>query len=118
MTKAGRPKSKKAQGYDAPAEVDLLGRDPLARTIAEVVRNTPPDYGVRIGVFGEWGSGKSSVLEFVEQILDANEHVVVRFSPWGITDRGELWRIRPFRRKKRPRRRCARFGGNWRGNRG
>jgi hypothetical protein len=92
MTKAARPRSKKAQGYDAPAEVDVLGRRPLARTIAEVVRNTPPDYGVRIGVFGEWGSGKSSVLEFVEQILDANEHVVVRFSPWGITDRAELWR--------------------------
>jgi hypothetical protein len=92
MTKAGGPKSKKARGFDAPAEDDILGRRPLARTIAEVVRNTPPDYGVRIGIFGEWGSGKSSVLEFVEQILDASEHVVVRFSPWGITDRGDLWR--------------------------
>ncbi|HVV51972.1 MAG TPA: P-loop NTPase fold protein [Polyangia bacterium] len=91
MAKADGPTSNRARSYDEPAEDDLLGRGPLARTIAEVIRSTPSDFGVRIGVFGEWGSGKTSVLRFVRKILGEQEHVIVAFSPWGITHPAELW---------------------------
>jgi len=78
-------------GYDAPAEVDVLERHQLARSIADVVSNTPPDFGVRVGLFGEWGSGKTSVLNFIRKILEARNHIVVDFSPWGVADPAELW---------------------------
>ena len=37
------------------------------------------------------GSGKSSVLKFIRQILEARGHTIVEFSPWGIGDPSELW---------------------------
>lgn len=81
----------RARGYDAPAEVDVLERSQLARAIADVVSNTPPDFGVRVGLFGEWGSGKTSVLNFARKILEARDHIVIEFSPWGVSDPAELW---------------------------
>jgi hypothetical protein len=82
---------KRARGNDEPATEDLLDRGPLARAIADVISNTPPDSGVRVGVFGEWGSGKSSVLNFVERLLLRRGYSVVRFSPWGVSEPDELW---------------------------
>jgi predicted KAP-like P-loop ATPase len=79
------------QGYDAPPDEDELGRQPLARAIADIVAGTPPEFGVRVGLFGEWGSGKSSVLNFVQRLLEVREHFVVRFSPWGLSDPADVW---------------------------
>ena len=53
--------------------------------------DTPPEFGVRVGLFGEWGSGKSSILKFVQRLLEARDHSVVRFSPWGLSDPSEVW---------------------------
>ena len=68
-----------------------MERRPLARAIADVITNTPPEFGVRVGLFGEWGSGKTSVLNFTREILEARDHIVVEFSPWGVADPAELW---------------------------
>ena len=61
----------RARGYDEPAKVDILERRPLARTITDVITNTPPEFGVRVGLFGEWGSGKTLVLNFIRENLEA-----------------------------------------------
>ena len=52
-------------GYDAAQaqwEEDDLDRWRFAAEIVEVVLATPSDWSVRIGIFGKWGEGKSTVL--------------------------------------------------------
>ena len=63
-------KMKDKSGYDASQfkrEHDDLNRWRFASEIVEVISATPPDWSVRIGVFGKWGEGKTTVLRFAEQ---------------------------------------------------
>lgn len=80
------------RGFDAAAEEDLLGRWPLAKRVANTLTSAPATCSVRVGVFGRWGAGKSSVLNFVKQLVEPDGHVVVEFSPWGCTDSAQMWR--------------------------
>lgn len=59
-------------GYDAAQarqQEDDLDRWRFAAEIVEVVLATPSDWSVRIGIFGKWGEGKTTVLRFTEKIL-------------------------------------------------
>ena len=63
---------------------DLLGRRAFAEAIAWDIRDVPADHGFTIAVLGKWGSGKTSVLNMVEEALadDSDPAVVLRFNPW------------------------------------
>lgn len=50
---------------DNETKVDLLNNEPIARTIVDLLRNRP-ESPVTVGVHGDWGAGKSSVLEMIE----------------------------------------------------
>lgn len=50
---------------DNETKVDLLNNEAIAITINELLRSRP-DHPVTIGVHGDWGAGKSSVLEMIE----------------------------------------------------
>jgi hypothetical protein len=81
-------------GFDAPvfdAKDDHLNRWPLARQIYNVAANGPADWSARIGVYGEWGTGKTSVLKFVSAMAEADGHIVVWFDPWGYSSKPNLW---------------------------
>jgi len=83
------------QGFDAPVEDaanDYLNRWPLAQQIYNVAANGPLEWAVRIGVYGEWGTGKTSVLKFVSSMAEQDGHIVVWFDPWAFTDETEMWR--------------------------
>jgi hypothetical protein len=79
------------RGFDTPADEDFLGRWPLARKVATTLTAAPATCAVRIGVFGRWGTGKSSLLSFVKQLAERDGHVVVEFSPWGYSDSSQMW---------------------------
>lgn len=82
-------------GFDTPVSKvsdDHLDRWPLAREIYSVAVNGPLDWPVRIGVYGEWGTGKTSVLEFVASMAESEEHIVVWFDPWAFRSPSELWK--------------------------
>ncbi len=81
----------KSKGYDAPAEEDLLGRWPFAREIALIATDAPLEWSLRVGVYGSWGTGKTSVLGFVEQIVTERGHVCAWFNPWGHGDKEEMF---------------------------
>lgn len=83
------------KGYDAAAnsrEEDHLGRWPVAKEIFHVASTCPLEWSVRIGVYGEWGSGKTSVLNFVRGMATAQKHIVVWFNPWQYADRQTMWK--------------------------
>lgn len=72
-------------GHDAPVtlrEHDDLHRWPVARAIHRVIATSPPGWATRIGLYGKWGSGKTTVLNFLEQLETEQKAVVVKFSAW------------------------------------
>jgi hypothetical protein len=50
-----------------------------------------PDWSVRIGIFGKWGEGKSTVLRFVETMQNGTGNIVFWFNPWAIQSLNDLW---------------------------
>lgn len=83
-------------GYDSAQrlrEGDDLGRWRFAAEIAEVIRTTPADWSARIGIFGRWGEGKSTVLHFLEEILRPEGNIIFYFTPWAAQTLNELWQV-------------------------
>jgi predicted KAP-like P-loop ATPase len=67
---------------DNETRIDLLGFDYLVDSL-EVVLTEARLLPVTVGVLGDWGSGKSSLLHMVaERLVGRGGYVVVQFSPW------------------------------------
>lgn len=77
---------------------DELGYKVLSEQIAKsICKMSPPD-GLVIGLYGEWGSGKSTVLNFIEHFIDkdpdlADKPIVIRFNPWWFSGHEDLARL-------------------------
>lgn len=67
---------------DNETKVDLLNNEAIATTIIGLLREKP-DHPVTIGVHGDWGAGKSSVLEMIEVGFAGNDDVLcLKFNGW------------------------------------
>ena len=85
---------KLSQGYDDPVSLrkdDHLNRWSFAREIFSIAETAPSDWSVRIGIYGAWGTGKTSVLKFIEYMAQEKNHVVVNFNPWSYQSTDEMW---------------------------
>lgn len=75
-------------GYLADAPVtnpadDRFRRQPFAHRIADTIADRRDPTSLVVGLYGKWGEGKTTVLNFIEDRLEGNENVVcVRFNPW------------------------------------
>jgi len=69
---------------DNPAALDYLGFEELVDPIAEAIDCTTAP--ITVGIYGSWGSGKSSVLGMVSTKLAARGDVVVPLNPWEFGD--------------------------------
>src|SRR6202020_2977245 len=67
---------------DNETKVYLLKKEAIAKTIVTLLRERP-DHPVTVGVHGDWGAGKSSVLEMIEASLNGQEGVLcLKFNGW------------------------------------
>lgn len=68
---------------DAETELDYLNYSEVAEMIAELI-DDPSLLPLSLGIFGGWGTGKSSMLKLVELELDKtpNKYLVIRFDAW------------------------------------
>ena len=67
---------------DNETKIDLLNNEAIAKTIINLLRERP-DHAVTIGVHGDWGAGKSSVLEMIESGLNGEDDVLcIKFNGW------------------------------------
>lgn len=67
---------------DNETKVDLLNNEAIATTIIGLLRERP-DRPVTIGVHGDWGAGKSSVLEMIEAgFKDEQKVLCLKFNGW------------------------------------
>lgn len=93
---SARPRERVKTHADNPARVDQLGRRPFAEIIAARIDEARQELSGRSGdeegsfmvlLHGPWGSGKSSVLNFIREKLQEErggepEWVVVDFNAW------------------------------------
>jgi predicted KAP-like P-loop ATPase len=69
---------------------DLLGRWGLAKTIFDLISSADTNSALRIGVYGRWGEGKTSVLRFVEAQAKRANLPVCWFSVWSAQTQQDL----------------------------
>lgn len=67
---------------DNETKVDLLNNQAIAATIIKLLRDRP-DQPVTVGVHGDWGAGKSSVLEMIAACFEGEKKVLcLKFNGW------------------------------------
>lgn len=74
---------------DAPvglAAEDRFDRAPFARRVAETIAGRAERSCLTVGIFGVWGDGKTSVLNFISESLTETKDIIqISFNPWRIT---------------------------------
>lgn len=83
---------------DRPSEADLLQRDDLVQTLADILISKIDDdrceaSNIVLGLTGPWGSGKSTVVaQLKEELGKLSRVVVVEVNPWLLGERDDLIR--------------------------
>lgn len=78
------------------SEQDLLGRTTFSRQLGEAINSYDGKDGLVLGLFGKWGTGKTSILNMVVKEInclsesDDDRPIIVNFSPWNYTDKDNL----------------------------
>ncbi len=78
-------------------ENDLLNRSDFAKKIGQAILNINTENGLCIGLFGPWGSGKTSILHMVLEEIDnetarqETKPIVLSFNPWNFTTEEQLF---------------------------
>ncbi|WP_047380965.1 P-loop NTPase fold protein [Cetobacterium sp. ZWU0022] len=68
---------------------DLLKRENFVKRIAEGILNYNDTENFVIGLEGEWGTGKTSILNLLEEKLKGNIEIF-KFSPWNFVSRKQI----------------------------
>lgn len=72
-------------------EDDRFQRYNFSSRIAQRIKTAQNNDSVVIGVYGEWGEGKTSVMNFIEQELKTDSSIItLKFNPWRFTDETTL----------------------------
>lgn len=71
---------------------DTLNRGSFAKSLAQVLLQYSFSSSFTIGLYGEWGSGKTSLLNMVLETVENadNSTVILRFNPWLCSDPKQL----------------------------
>lgn len=66
---------------DTESKEDYLNFGEVSQIVTEILE-TEAMLPVSIGVFGNWGAGKSSLLNLIEQQIKSDEWIVIKFDAW------------------------------------
>jgi KAP family P-loop domain len=75
---------------DNPATEDTLGFSQMATVLHKVIRDTPY-HPFTIGIFGEWGSGKSTLMTLIQKDLQRDGIKTVWFNAWKYDTKEVIW---------------------------
>ena len=76
---------------------DILGREKFAKALAEAIHSYKDPESIVIGLFGDWGSGKTSILNMTIESIEnttkdlAERPIITRFNPWLYSDQEKLF---------------------------
>jgi predicted KAP-like P-loop ATPase len=87
------PRLSADRALDDPGD-DRLGYAPFAKQLARSVLQGCPADGLVVAVYGEWGTGKTTALNFIAHYLEQDEDppVIMRFNPWWFASHEDLVR--------------------------
>ena len=90
IKKGSPPPISSPASSDKPSRQDNLEREKYVKVIAALITNRDTEVPLTIGIYGSWGSGKSS---FMLQLQDkvSPQLYTINFNPWRHDDAGELW---------------------------
>ncbi|WP_300667016.1 P-loop NTPase fold protein [Fluviicola sp.] len=81
-------------GADSPIEhieQDKFQRNNFAKGIAQIIKSNSSSQSSVIGIYGEWGSGKTSLLKLIRVHLNSDENIIqLYFNPWRFDGEKEL----------------------------
>ena len=80
---------------DRPTVEDTLAFTPYRDTLVEILRNPDTRTPLTVGLFGTWGSGKTSLMRMIKTHIDAAglpAHRTVWFNAWKYDREEALWR--------------------------
>lgn len=80
------------------SEDDLLSRSSFAKKLAHTLMRFKTEDTFTLGLFGKWGSGKTSLINMILQEISSVEEnlnneeklIVVHFEPWNFSDTNQL----------------------------
>ncbi len=88
---------------DAPIKTkkdDLLGRTKFSESLGKALLEWKNEDGIVIGLYGKWGSGKSSVINLAIEYIETetkkkkytkkDKPIIIRFNPWNFTEQNQL----------------------------
>jgi WD40 repeat protein len=79
---------------DSTSEADYLKRKPLASVLAQRLQRQherEPGTSFLIHVDGAWGTGKSTLLDYLRAELDQRDWVTIQFDAWREAELGPPW---------------------------
>jgi len=83
--------------YDKPIETekdDFLSRKGFSQHLGKSLLNWKEKESLVIAIYGEWGSGKSSVInlakEFIEKTDENDKPTIIEFNPWRFSEQNNL----------------------------
>jgi hypothetical protein len=81
-------------GYsDLPTTSDELGIAPSAGALSEIIHHTAvQDTPLTVGIYGPWGSGKTSLMQMIYSTLDEHRCIPIWFDAWRYAQSDTLWR--------------------------
>src|SRR6516162_5420054 len=65
---------------DSPSDQPALGFDQTALALKEIIEASKPQFVV--GIFGSWGSGKTTLMRAIERKLNSSKSLTLQFSAW------------------------------------
>lgn len=76
-------------------ERDDFKRKPFARQISNIIVSGRETSSIVLGIYGEWGEGKTTLLNFIQNELEKHTNLVcIRYNPWYYSD--EVMLLRDF----------------------
>jgi hypothetical protein len=70
---------------------DYFGRWPFAQRVAQTIVQRTDISSLVIGLYGAWGDGKTTIINFIKQELEENPDIVcISFNPWRYGEEIEL----------------------------
>jgi len=71
---------------------DFLNRKGFAKNIANAIENysDKENSSLTIGLYGKWGSGKTSIINMITEDIENDDVIVFKFEPWIFSDTQQL----------------------------